>query len=52
MSDLAGGFSILWPGLVAGILVGLSHVPLGQQVLRRGSVFIGRPSLGARLRIS
>jgi len=40
MSDLAGDFSILWPALVAGILVVLSHVPLGQQVLRRGIVFI------------
>ena len=40
MSDLAGDFSILWPALVAGILVILSHVPLGQQVLRRGIVFI------------
>ena len=40
MSDLAGDISILWPALVAGILVVLSHVPLGQQVLRRGIVFI------------
>ena len=40
MSDLNGDFSILWPALVAGILVVLSHVPLGQQVLRRGIVFI------------
>jgi len=40
MSDLAGEISILWPALVAGILVVLSHVPLGQQVLRRGIVFI------------
>ena len=40
MNDLAGDFSILWPALVAGILVVLSHVPLGQQVLRRGIVFI------------
>lgn len=40
MSDFAGNMSILWPALVAGILVVLSHVPLGQQVLRRGIVFI------------
>lgn len=40
MSDFAGNISILWPALVAGILVVLSHVPLGQQVLRRGIVFI------------
>jgi zinc/manganese transport system permease protein len=40
MSDLAADFSILWPALVAGLLVVLSHVPLGQQVLKRGIVFI------------
>ena len=40
MNDLAGDVSILWPALVAGVLVVLSHVPLGQQVLRRGIVFI------------
>ena len=40
MSDLGTLLSILWPALVAGILVSLSHVPLGQQVLRRGIVFI------------
>lgn len=32
--------SILWPALVAGVLVSISHVPLGQQVLSRGIVFI------------
>ena len=40
MSDLAANLPILWPALVAGLLVMLSHVPLGQQVLRRGIVFI------------
>jgi zinc/manganese transport system permease protein len=40
MNDLAATFSILWPALVAGLLVAVSHVPLGQQVLRRGIVFI------------
>ena len=40
MNDFGTSFSILWPALVAGILVALSHVPLGQQVLRRGIVFI------------
>ena len=40
MNDLAAIFSILWPALVAGLLVAVSHVPLGQQVLRRGIVFI------------
>lgn len=32
--------TILWPALLAGLLVAVSHVPLGQQVLARGIVFI------------
>ena len=32
--------TILWPALIAGVLVSISHVPLGQQVLSRGIVFI------------
>lgn len=40
MSGFAVDLSILWPALVAGLLVVLSHVPLGQQVLERGIVFI------------
>jgi zinc/manganese transport system permease protein len=40
MSLLSVDFSILWPALVAGLLVSVSHVPLGQQVLARGIVFI------------
>lgn len=40
MSDLTANLSILWPALIAGILVTLSHVPMGQQVLARGIVFI------------
>jgi zinc/manganese transport system permease protein len=40
MSGLPTYLSILWPALLAGTLVSLSHVPLGQQVLRRGIVFI------------
>ncbi len=31
---------ILWPALVAGLLVTATHVPLGMQVLERGIVFI------------
>ena len=31
---------ILWPALVAGLLVAATHVPLGMQVLKRGIVFI------------
>ena len=40
MNDVLSNLGILWPALVAGVLVALSHVPLGQQVLRRGIVFI------------
>ena len=34
MSPFSADLSILWPALVAGVLVVLSHVPLGQQVLQ------------------
>jgi zinc/manganese transport system permease protein len=40
MSDFAVDVGILGPALIAGLLVVVSHVPLGQQVLRRGIVFI------------
>jgi len=40
MNTLTADLSILWPALIAGVLVVLSHVPLGQQVLSRGIVFI------------
>ena len=40
MNEAWTDLSILWPALIAGALVLLSHVPLGQQVLRRGIVFI------------
>lgn len=33
-------FGILWPAFAAGLLVTLTHVPLGIQVLGRGIVFI------------
>ena len=33
-------FSILLPAFLAGLLVLATHVPLGQQVLNRGIVFI------------
>lgn len=32
--------NIIWPALIAGLLVLATHVPLGQQVLERGIVFI------------
>ena len=40
MSLFSTDLSILWPALIAGLLVAISHVPLGQQVLARGIVFI------------
>ncbi len=40
MSLFETDLSILWPALIAGILVVISHVPLGQQVFARGIVFI------------
>jgi zinc/manganese transport system permease protein len=40
MNDFSTDFSILLPALIAGCLVAISHVPLGQQVLSRGIVFI------------
>ncbi len=40
MNTEALNLSILLPALLAGILVLATHVPLGQQVLKRGIVFI------------
>ncbi len=40
MSRAALDLSIIWPALVAGILVTATHAPLGIQVLNRGIVFI------------
>ncbi len=40
MNLFSTDLSILWPALIAGLLVVISHVPLGQQVLSRGIVFI------------
>jgi zinc/manganese transport system permease protein len=40
MSNLTENLSILLPALIAGVLVSASHVPMGQQVLARGIVFI------------
>jgi zinc/manganese transport system permease protein len=36
----AAQLAILWPAMVAGLLVTATHVPLGMQVLERGIVFI------------
>ena len=40
MSWHALDWTILWPALVAGLLVLLTHVPLGMDVLDRGIVFV------------
>jgi len=40
MSADALDFSIVWPAFIAGLLVTVTHVPLGVQVLNRGIVFI------------
>jgi zinc/manganese transport system permease protein len=40
VSSFLDNLSIVWPAMIAGVLVVLSHVPLGQQVLSRGIVFI------------
>ncbi len=37
---MSAGLSIVWPALLAGLLITATHVPLGVQVLRRGIVFI------------
>ena len=40
MNLFSAEVNILWPALIAGFLVVISHVPMGQQVLARGIVFI------------
>jgi zinc/manganese transport system permease protein len=40
MNLLSAEVNLLLPALIAGILVVVSHVPMGQQVLARGIVFI------------
>jgi zinc/manganese transport system permease protein len=40
MSFDVTGLSIVGPALIAGVLVLATHVPLGQEVLRRGIIFI------------
>jgi zinc/manganese transport system permease protein len=37
---MSAELGILWPALVAGLLVAATHVPLGMRVLERGIVFI------------
>jgi len=40
MTLLTDQLSILLPALLAGILVLITHIPLGQEVLRRGIIFL------------
>ncbi len=40
MSEAGFDLSLVWPALIAGLLVTATHVPLGIQVLGRGIVFI------------
>ena len=40
MNTAALDLGLLWPALIAGLLVTATHVPLGAQVLSRGIVFI------------
>jgi zinc/manganese transport system permease protein len=40
LSAAALEWSIVWPALVAGLLVTATHAPLGREVLQRGIVFI------------
>ncbi|MGQ7845234.1 metal ABC transporter permease [Granulosicoccus sp. 3-233] len=40
MDSLWLQIDVLWPAMLAGILVVATHVPLGQEVLRRGIIFL------------
>lgn len=40
MTDLWLQLDILWPALIAGLLVLSTHVPLGREVLQRGIIFL------------
>ena len=40
MNELMLQADILWPALAAGLLVSVTHVPLGREVLRRGIIFL------------
>ena len=40
MNTAAFDVGLMWPALAAGLLVTMTHVPLGMQVLSRGIVFI------------
>jgi len=40
MSELVPQLEILWPAMIAGLLVLATHVPLGREVLHRGIIFL------------
>lgn len=40
MEQLLGQFEILWPALLAGLLVLSTHIPFGREVLQRGIIFL------------
>ncbi len=40
MSSLFSQIDILWPAFIAGLLVLSTHIPLGQEVLKRGIIFL------------
>ena len=40
MNDLLLQVEILWPAMVAGLLILATHVPLGREVLQRGIIFL------------
>lgn len=40
MTSLFTQLDILWPAFIAGLLVLATHIPLGQEVLKRGIIFL------------
>ena len=40
MNELVAQAEILWPAMVAGLLVIATHIPLGREVLQRGIIFL------------
>ena len=40
MSELVPQIEILWPAMIAGLIVLTTHVPLGREVLQRGIIFL------------
>jgi zinc/manganese transport system permease protein len=40
MADWVSIFALLFPAFVTGVLISIVHVPLGQEVLRRGIIFL------------